>query len=67
MAATARIHPPSPAELRRRESTLEIDGSWRRSEIREALRQLRFDPREKTRLGVLIDRDVRDLLVELLR
>jgi hypothetical protein len=46
--------------------TTEIDGSWTRAEIADALKRLAFAPGAQSRRVVLIDSDVRDLLVAVL-
>jgi hypothetical protein len=46
--------------------TVELDGDWTRTEIADALKRLAFDPGARSRRVVLIDRDVRDLLVDVL-
>jgi hypothetical protein len=43
--------------------TVELDGDWTRTEIADALKRLAFAPGARSRRAVLIDRDVRDLLV----
>ena len=59
----------SPAILARwgsRAGAVEFDGDWTRAEIADALKRLAFDPGAQSRRTVVIDRDVRDLLVEVL-
>jgi hypothetical protein len=43
-----------------------IDGDYRRGEVLEALRHLRFDNAGNVLLPVVIDQDIRDLLIEAL-
>jgi hypothetical protein len=54
------------AAARPEPATIEIDGAFTRREVVDALKRLAFDPRARTRRAVLIDRDVRDLLIDIL-
>jgi hypothetical protein len=66
MATVIPQHRPSAARLQCSPETIELDGSFTRREVADALKALAFDPRERSRRAILLDRDVRDLLVAVL-
>ena len=56
------ISPTVGGPLRRSPETIELDGTFTRREVADALKALAFDPRERSRRAILLDRDVRDII-----